>query len=726
MGIWRALAPSPHLLGQVAFDPARQTPVLLARGAGLRQHELWAWDGQRFQLDVADLFPHQPPGTVQCLMSTVDPAGDRLLVFGRTEDGVVEASGARAVLRPRTRRADRASWQRVTSAVVLGDTVLFVGRDGAVFTRDGQRLVVAHRALPDLADEADELRSVVVDPERGVLTAASTAGRLHTFTLDDGWHQVGDARAWGVSLAWDPIARRVVVLSGPPGEDRWTGAPSAGMWLRGWPADAEPGTPPPLETRAPFGWHQPLVFDRARRQWLLLASADEVWVSPSGAAWTRLDQPHRLENYYHAHFTWTAGGPLRASMSHHWGPTMTLVGDRWLAGSYPSGETIWQHHNVAAAVPDGLVRLDPDGALHHLPAEGECQRLTAPWGGLAGLNTLARPHAVLCHDPAADRLVLWAGGDGAGWVFRDGAWTALPPGPPAGRGLLCGTERGTYLLVAGELWLLTPDDAWAPVGSAPDWPAHVVFTSGGALWSVSDRQVARWSAGRFEPLLELPEPVSLTQEADRVSTSFVPSVVAYDPLGDRLVVHGPSGVWELSVSGLAAADAVLPEPVGPAVPAAAAPPAPVGPSCYLLEFSVAPGGARHAWIYAHGTLADAVDSLHAALSCPDPDERELLASLVRGGTLHLWVVRGGTLTEGVDLHPFLVREAGDTGDTASVRPPRVDLAALAGVVPELTGPTLASDGYLVVSWTGPRPDPDTFSYLRDGIPLRAGFNDLES
>ncbi|MCP2164414.1 hypothetical protein [Goodfellowiella coeruleoviolacea] len=71
------------------------------------------------------------------------------------------------------------------------------------------------------------------------------------------------------------------------------------------------------------------------------------------------------------------------------------------------------------------------------------------------------------------------------------------------------------------------------------------------------------------------------------------------------------------------------------------------PSCYLLEFSVGGGGARHADVHAYGDL----DSVRASLERRGGVDAYLV--LWYGAVLHLWVVRHGAIVEGVDLHPFL-------------------------------------------------------------------------
>ncbi|MFI6289393.1 hypothetical protein ACIBCM_32390 [Streptomyces sp. NPDC051018] len=80
------------------------------------------------------------------------------------------------------------------------------------------------------------------------------------------------------------------------------------------------------------------------------------------------------------------------------------------------------------------------------------------------------------------------------------------------------------------------------------------------------------------------------------------------------------------------------------------------PSCYLLEFSVKPGGARLGEVCAHGTLA----GLQGVEATPLVD-LDLLVTY--GAVLHLWVVRRGEITQGIDLHPFLRTGSPDSDRT---------------------------------------------------------------
>ncbi len=73
-------------------------------------------------------------------------------------------------------------------------------------------------------------------------------------------------------------------------------------------------------------------------------------------------------------------------------------------------------------------------------------------------------------------------------------------------------------------------------------------------------------------------------------------------------------------------------------------------SCYLLEFSVSPGGARLGDVYAGGT----VDAVRAATERRwDTGDIDGYLIIWYGALLRLWVVQEGTIVEGVDLHRYL-------------------------------------------------------------------------
>ena len=68
-------------------------------------------------------------------------------------------------------------------------------------------------------------------------------------------------------------------------------------------------------------------------------------------------------------------------------------------------------------------------------------------------------------------------------------------------------------------------------------------------------------------------------------------------------------------------------------------------SCYLLEFSVMPGGARQGDIHVGTTIDALCESLQHGID-------DYLV-IWYGAVLHLWIVQEGLIVEGIDLHPYL-------------------------------------------------------------------------
>lgn len=74
------------------------------------------------------------------------------------------------------------------------------------------------------------------------------------------------------------------------------------------------------------------------------------------------------------------------------------------------------------------------------------------------------------------------------------------------------------------------------------------------------------------------------------------------------------------------------------------------PSCYVLEYSVGPGGARQGDVFAHGDLHTLRESFenHYGSGPIDP-----YLVMWYGAILHMFVFDQGTLVREFDLHPFL-------------------------------------------------------------------------
>lgn len=143
-------------------------------------------------------------------------------------------------------------------------------------------------------------------------------------------------------------------------------------------------------------------------------------------------------------------------------------------------------------------------------------------------------------------------------------------------------------------------------------------------------------------------------------------------------------------------------------------------SCYLLEFSVLPGGVRLGHVHAGGDLGELLE----AFGRDWEEAGEMFGHLVLsyGAVLHLWIVQQGVIVGGIDLHPFL-RTGDGRCDWA------LDRDALAAVAPPLTGPVLAA-GRVGVRWAEPalrHPESHLHAHGDPAEPvfLHFGLNDLE-
>lgn len=96
----------------------------------------------------------------------------------------------------------------------------------------------------------------------------------------------------------------------------------------------------------------------------------------------------------------------------------------------------------------------------------------------------------------------------------------------------------------------------------------------------------------------------------------------------------------------------------PATPESAAPKKPArgpGRSCYVLELSVDPGGARRGDVYVYNRLDHVRRVLEQEFLPEEPAAAALAGYLAvwYGERILLWVVREGRVAEAIDLHPFL-------------------------------------------------------------------------
>lgn len=76
-------------------------------------------------------------------------------------------------------------------------------------------------------------------------------------------------------------------------------------------------------------------------------------------------------------------------------------------------------------------------------------------------------------------------------------------------------------------------------------------------------------------------------------------------------------------------------------------------SCYLLEFSVGPGGARLGDVHAYPDLVGLREGFERRCDWRGEDGVDPYLVMWYGAELTLWVVQHGEIVEGIDLHPFL-------------------------------------------------------------------------
>ncbi|SPL88273.1 unnamed protein product [[Actinomadura] parvosata subsp. kistnae] len=345
--------------------------------------------------------------------------------------------------------------------------------------------------------------------------------------------------------------------------------------------------------------------------------------------------------------------------------------------------------------PHGTVTLDGRGALSRT-AGGHTDEIAAPCEALTDLDEIDDDLTLICD---RDRVVLWHGRKRRTWVAREGSWRKVTGGgPPRGTGLFCSTPAGLFYVDEEDRpFLLDDSDRWGrllPLGDG----IELLFCrpASPALWAVTSEGLAVWRGGAFRPVAPLPE---------EAGTDARLRDVWYDPKGDRVLLRLGGGMWQLPV----------PDVKGgfPQAYTAAGEPAPEpweSRSCYVLEASIEPGGARQGLLFALPYLEsvrDIVEELVLDDSAEAKAQRDLLAM---GGMLTLWVVQEGLLAGGVDLKPHL-----DPAGRA------IDWDAVAAATPALRGELMDVDGVLVeMGEFAPG-----FTYLEDGVLLEPGPNDLE-
>lgn len=167
-------------------------------------------------------------------------------------------------------------------------------------------------------------------------------------------------------------------------------------------------------------------------------------------------------------------------------------------------------------------------------------------------------------------------------------------------------------------------------------------------------------------------------------------------------------------------------------------------SCYVLELSVAPGGARRGDLFTYSRMVHIRRCLEQELLGPDPADRAYAASLAagHGETIALWVVEGGKLIRGIDFCPHIRIRVGDDppiplpealsrddawkdrlSDGARIAF-EIDWRAIAAEVPALRGDPLRPGEVLELD-----ADEDALapfdSYLEIAEEIRYGYEDLE-
>lgn len=756
---WRLVGPS-HQIVRLAFDADLGTVVLLCQGAGVQQRELWAWQDDRFVRIAEGLLPGYQYGqdlhgvTVASAPGRATP----LLAGILGSDGIVLTSrdrpGEERVLRVAAQPGAAGSRFVLAHVCLLGPDLLAVKANGGVYRAEGDVLVPVADPFPKLTEStglSDSLLSdVVVDPVGGRLVATDFAGCGYTFTVGTGWQPDGrhESPLSEVSLAWNPVRQRVEMLRGPAG-----GLTDIGpMWMHGW--DEQDAGPPPDSNRLlPLERNYQIAFDEAAEEWVALGDTRVSRCRP-GDPWRAtalpLVPPQRARG---GQFTATTTGPLYVVDGGN-ASTWRLEGDAWVQGPWPAagGSSTYPH---IAAVPEGIATLDDGGALRLRTPDHAETRLVPPWGGLNGLTD--DDLVSLVHDSYADRLVLWHGRRSRTWIGRGPGWRqATGNHPPEGVAVLCATSVGVYCLCGDELWLLDPDDVWAPVGSAA---GHGILSLAcseaiAALWSVSTNGVAVWREGVFHHVMNLPEPVALDDGTpDRVHPFSPPSRVTFDPVAQRLLILGPSGTWELPLADLAVHAPGLPTADSNAAPADEAGEAPTpsvsARSCYILEISCGPGATPLGELYAYPEL----DHIRACLdqTVLNPTGGIYRYIVAGSGTLYLWVVQEGILTQGTDLRAFLRGPNGfapegnvrdwlwdllrsfepefdddvETDQPVATNWLTIDWPAVAAETPQLRGRRVGPGG-VRVRVDGRHPDPDVDTYLEHGEFLTHGFNDLSS
>jgi len=166
-------------------------------------------------------------------------------------------------------------------------------------------------------------------------------------------------------------------------------------------------------------------------------------------------------------------------------------------------------------------------------------------------------------------------------------------------------------------------------------------------------------------------------------------------------------------------------------------------SCYILELSVEPGGARRGDLYAYSQWPDLRRSIEHEFLNTDPMFVAMAADLAvfYGETIGIWVIDGGRAESFVDLHPFLrARVEGsravaldDEEGLEQLAPPdgfvtkaefEIDWDGIREALPPLAGRLLAAGEWTAIEWDRSRFDFPTYLSITDALGF--GHTDAEN
>lgn len=552
-------------------SPVRASPPLIARPAVV------SMPAARAVEDVGAWIPLTPPA-LEAHASIYDPARDRAYVFGGNSVGVFAYVNDTWMFVP----ADMA-WHRVAvdASVVqprawasaihdpVGDRMIVFGGDlGGGYYPAGDVCALSLAAppawtalAPSGAPGARMMHAATYDAaRRRMIVFGGTDGY---YLLDDAWAlSLGDAPAWSplypagsppagrylASATYDPVRDRVIVVGGVTAggvivNEVWAlDLADGGAWTPLAPAGPQPS--------ARMG--HAAVYDPSGDRLVVYGGVseteylDDAWALSLGVspAWTPLapsgEAPPRQA--FHA-AAYDARRDRLVSFGGH-AETGVATCETWMLslGASPA----WTCARSPGAVLDASFTADPardrailvGGSVRSEATDAVWSlALSGPpaWTRLApsGPGPAPRANHAAVNDATRDRLVVF-GGDDAGWsYFGDAwalslsgspAWTSLAPSgtPPTARSrhtAILDPVRERMIVYGGQSAAGARFDVWAlSLAGAPAWTN---------LAPSGTPPAARWN-----------------------------HVAIYDPVGDRMIVHGgenPGQVfedtWALSLAG---------------------------------------------------------------------------------------------------------------------------------------------------------------------------------